>query len=79
MTLLKSRNEAATELLLDALSTAADEIQDAALESLLKRRTIAGHRQLLFRLSNTCAAATGDCSREPSSFEPRGARRDPFA
>ncbi|HEY2761714.1 MAG TPA: HEAT repeat domain-containing protein, partial [Pirellulales bacterium] len=49
-TLLKSRNEAATELLLDALSAATDEIQDAALEALLKRRTIAGHRQLLLRL-----------------------------
>src|SRR5262249_40496618 len=49
-TLLKSHNEAATELLLDALRTAAGEIQDAALESLLKRRTIAGHRQILLRL-----------------------------
>ena len=49
-TLLRSRNEAATELLLETLATAADEIQDAVLESLLKRRTLSGHRQILFRL-----------------------------
>ena len=45
--LCKTHNEAAVDLLLAALDNPDPSIRDGALEALLKRRTIAGHREII--------------------------------
>lgn len=48
--LSRTDNEAATEVLLAALESTESAIREAALRGLLKRRSLAGHQQLLRRL-----------------------------
>ena len=48
--LCKTHNEAAVDVLLAALDSPDAEIRDGALEVLLKRRTVSGHREVINRL-----------------------------
>jgi HEAT repeat protein len=48
--LWKTHNESAVKLLLDALDSPLTTVRDGALESLLKRRTMIGHREIIGRL-----------------------------
>ena len=49
--LAKTHNEAAVEVLIAALDDPTAEIRDGALATLLQRRTVSGHREIISRLS----------------------------
>jgi hypothetical protein len=71
--LWKTHNESAVNLLLNALDSPLAEVRNGALESLLKRRTVAGHQEIIRRLPSWDSSAR-DIVRQYHRYLGRGLR-----